>query len=58
MRNSRKLLHAAADETYRQGMHELTGMQQLAEQVVRYDLDDIDVCWLTQVNEEREEMGK
>ncbi|XP_052834049.1 protein Jade-3 [Octopus bimaculoides] len=32
-------------------------MQQLAEQVVRYDLDDIDVCWLTKVNEEREEMG-
>lgn len=58
LRNSRKLLHAAADETYRQGMHELTGMQQLAEQVVRYDLDDIDVCWLTQVNEEREEMGE
>lgn len=58
LRNSRKLLHATADESYRQGMHELTGMQQLAEQVVRYDLDDIDVCWLTQVNEEREEMGE
>ncbi|GAB1599624.1 hypothetical protein Ahia01_000239700, partial [Argonauta hians] len=56
-RNPRKLLHAAQDASYKQSVHELTGMQQLAEQVVRYDLDDIDVCWLTKVNEEREEMG-
>ena len=33
-------------------------MSQLAEQVVRYDLDDLDVCWLQRVNEEREEIGK
>ena len=32
-------------------------MSQLAEQVVRYDLDDLDVCWLQRVNEEREEIG-
>ena len=54
----KKLLHSTKDETYRQGCHELTGMSQLAEQVVRYDLDDLDVCWLQRVNEEREEIGK
>lgn len=32
-------------------------MNQLAEQVVRYDLDDMDVCWLQRMNEEREETG-
>ena len=32
-------------------------MSQLAEQVVRYDLDDLDVSWLQRVNEEREEIG-
>ena len=32
-------------------------MSQLAEQVVRYDLDDLDVAWLQRVNEEREEIG-
>ena len=50
-------MHSNKDETYRQGCHELTGMSQLAEQVVRYDLDDLDVCWLQRVNEEREEIG-
>ncbi|XP_067663945.1 protein Jade-1-like [Haliotis asinina] len=53
----RKYLHATQDETFRQGIHELTGMQQLSEQVVRYDLDDLDVSWLELANEEREEMG-
>ena len=38
-------------------MHELTGMSQMAEQVVRYDLDDLDVAWLRQLNEQREECG-
>ncbi|XP_064609900.1 protein Jade-1-like [Liolophura sinensis] len=54
----RKFLHATQDETYKQGLHELTGMQQLAEQVVRYDLDDFDACWLKMVNEAREETGE
>ena len=39
------------------GQHELTGMQELADQIVRYDLDDQDVTWLGLVNEDREEMG-
>lgn len=55
---SRKFLHDQKDEIYQQGIHEFTGMNQLAEQVVRYDLDDMDVCWLQRMNEEREEMGK
>lgn len=46
------------DEIYKQGEHELTGMQQLAEQVVRYDLDDLDVCWLERMNDKRMELGK
>lgn len=54
----KKFLHAAKDETYQLGLHELTGMSQLSEQVVRYDLDDLDVAWLRQLNEQREEVGK
>ncbi|KAK6168409.1 hypothetical protein SNE40_020949 [Patella caerulea] len=53
----RKFLHAVQDESYRQGCHELTGMNQLSELVVRYDLDDLDVCWLETVNDEREELS-
>ena len=53
----KKLLHAVKDEIYQLGMHELTGMSQMAEQVVRYDLDDLDVAWLRQLNEQREECG-
>lgn len=54
----RKLLHSCKDETYKQGDHELTGMQQLADQVVRYDLDDLDVSWLDSMNAERLGLGK
>lgn len=36
----------------------MTGMQQLADQVIRYDLDDLDVCWLNQANELREETSE
>ncbi|XP_074649831.1 protein Jade-3-like [Tubulanus polymorphus] len=53
----RKLLHATHDDDYKQGNHELTGMHQLSEQVVRYDLDDLDVLWLQRVNEDRVELG-
>ncbi|KAK7097658.1 PHD finger protein rhinoceros-like isoform X2 [Littorina saxatilis] len=52
-----KILHERVDCTYKKGLHELTGMQQLAEQLVRYDLDDLDVCWLEEVNFRRREMG-
>lgn len=54
----RKYLHGSKDETYQQGIHELTGMQQLADQVIRYDLDDIDVCWLNLANDKREETSE
>ena len=54
----RKNLHGSKDETYQQGIHELTGMQQLADLVIRYDLDDIDVCWLNMANEKREETSE
>ena len=33
-------------------------MQQLADLVIRYDLDDIDVCWLNMANEKREETSE
>lgn len=54
----KKFLHGQKDETYQLGQHELTGMAQLAEQVVRYDLDDLDVCWLQELNSQREEVGE
>lgn len=54
----RKYLHGSKDETYQQGINELTGMQQLADQVIRYDLDDIDVCWLNLANDKREETSE
>ncbi|KAL8622154.1 hypothetical protein ACOMHN_052956 [Nucella lapillus] len=52
-----KLLHERLDEVYRKGQHMLTGMPELAEQLVRYDLDDLDVCWLHEVNFKYREMG-
>ena len=57
-RPPRKFLHNAQDENYKQGIHELTLMQQLADQVVRYDLDEVDSCWLQRINDERLELGK
>lgn len=33
-------------------------MQQLADLVIRYDLDDIDDCWLNMANEKREETSE
>jgi hypothetical protein len=46
----KKLLHAVADETYRQGAHELHETQKLADEVCRYDLDELDVTWLSNYN--------
>ena len=54
----KKLLHAQKDDLYQQGLHELHETHKLAEQVCRYDLDDLDVTWLSSLNEEREAMGK
>ncbi|CAH1777727.1 unnamed protein product [Owenia fusiformis] len=54
----RKFLHTSNDETYKAGLHELTGMHELAEQVCRYDLDEVDVEWLDKLNEIREDMGE
>ena len=54
---SKKFLHAAQDSEYKQGIHDLHEMQKLADQVCRYDLDDLDVSWLGRFNELREEMG-
>ncbi|ELU08893.1 hypothetical protein CAPTEDRAFT_225697 [Capitella teleta] len=53
----KKYLHACNDETFKQGIHELHDTQSLAEQVCRYDLDDLDVSWLNRANEEFEQMG-
>ncbi|CAG5136866.1 unnamed protein product, partial [Candidula unifasciata] len=53
----RKYLHEKADETYQACQHELTNMQEVADAIVRYDLDDQDVIWLQLVNDDREEMG-
>ncbi|XP_076467534.1 uncharacterized protein LOC143298551 [Babylonia areolata] len=52
-----KLLHERVDEVYKKGMHELTGMPELVDQLVRYDLDDLDVCWLEELNFRYREMG-
>jgi len=54
----KKLLHAVQDETYRQGMHELHETHKLADEVCRYDLDELDSAWLTNYNEHRLQFGK
>ena len=53
-----RYLHEKNDETYEIRDHSLTGMQEMAERIVRYDLDDQDVTWLELVNEDRADMGK
>ena len=58
MLSPKKLLHAQNDENYRQGNHELHETHKLAEQVCRYDLDDLDVSWLLRANQELEACGK
>jgi len=54
----KKLLHAVQDETYRQGLHELHETQKMADEVCRYDLDDLDCVWLANYNELRKEHGR
>ena len=51
-------MHAVQDETYRQGLHELHETQKMADEVCRYDLDDLDCTWLNNYNELRKEHGK
>jgi len=46
----KKFLHAVQDSEYRQGIHDLHEMHKLSEQVCRYDLDQVDVCWLDSYN--------
>ena len=53
----KKLLHAVQDETYRQGLHELHETQKMADEVCRYDLDELDCAWLANYNELRKEHG-
>jgi len=50
--NPRKYLHATQDANFQSGIHELTMVDQMAEQVCRYDLDDLDMAWLTRTNED------
>ena len=57
-RPQRKLLHAAADARYRQGMHALHETHALADQVCRYDLDDVDVAWLDGYNDVCDSIGQ
>lgn len=58
MSRPKKYLHAAQDETYKQGIHELHGMQTLADEVCRYDLDGLDTVWLARYNELRSQWGE
>lgn len=54
----KKLLHSAKDEQFEQALHELHEQQKLAEQVCRYDLDDMDVLWLDSFNDLLESWGQ
>jgi len=45
------------DETYRQGLHELHETQRMADEMCRYDLDDLDSAWLANYNDLRQEHG-
>jgi len=53
----KKLLHAVQDETFKQGLHELHETQQMADELCRYDLDELDWTWLAGYNELRQEQG-
>ena len=53
-----KLLHASKDDQYQKGIHELHDTQSMAEEICRYDLDELDMYWLQYLNDEREQMGR
>ena len=53
----KKLLHAVADDAYKQSLHELHETHKLAEEVCRYDLDHLDEIWLKSYNDIREQCG-
>ena len=54
----RKMLYACKDENYEADIHELHETHKLAEQVCRYDLDNVDVAWLNRLNELRTLTGR
>ncbi|ESN93343.1 hypothetical protein HELRODRAFT_194139 [Helobdella robusta] len=54
----KKLLHAMPDDQYKVPMHELHETHKLAEEVCRYDLDDVDIHWLKIFNELKSEFGQ
>lgn len=54
----KKLLHAVADDGYKQSLHELHETHKLAEEVCRYDLDHLDEVWLKSYNDIREQCGR
>jgi len=56
--NPRKYLHAVQDANFQSGIHELTMVDQMSEQVCRYDLDDLDMAWLTRTNEDLSMVGE
>ena len=55
---TRKYLHAVKDDNFRSATHELHECHKLADDMCRYDLDDLDTVWLSKLNEERDAMGE
>lgn len=51
----RKYIHCSSPETAEPGYINIT---ELAASVCRYDLDDMDIFWLQELNEDLAEMGK
>ena len=56
-RPEKLLLIHEESERFTTSHHEYKNSNDLADNVCRYDLDDLDVAWLEKYNEERVDMG-
>lgn len=54
----KKLIRTTEDSFFSNEHHILTDIGKKAENICKYDLDDLDSHWLTIFNERREEFGK
>lgn len=54
----KKYVRVVKTGDYNPGKHHFSPNNRAQEKVCRYDMDDLDFCWLMMVNKDREKMGR